>query len=81
MNPLGRGNSIPPQIARNIQQIKQLMQTSNMTTEQLLQRLSSQNPAFNQVMQMCKGQNPEQVFYTLANNMGVNPNEIINALK
>lgn len=81
MNPLGNGNALPPEVLQNIQQIKQIMQTTKQTPEQLLQQLGAKNPEFSSIMQMCKGQNLEQVFYSLAQAKGINPQAILNALK
>ena len=79
MNPLGNENigGLPPQMKQNIQQIKGLMQMANGNPMALAQ----QNPALAQVMQMCKGQNPEQMFYAMCKQQGINPNDIINELR
>jgi len=76
MNPLGNGG-LPPQIMNNIQQVKGLMQMANGNPMALLQN----NPQMRQVMQMLQKQSPEQAFRNLANQMGINPNEIINQLR
>ena len=80
MNPLGNGNinmsGLPPQMLQNIQQVKGLMQMANGNPMALAQ----QNPMVGQIMQMCKGQNPQQIFYAMCQQQGINPNEIINEL-
>lgn len=80
MNPLGNGNmnmgGLPPQMLQNIQQVKGLMRMANGNPMALAQ----QNPMIGQVMQMCKGQNPQQIFYAMCQQQGINPNEIINEL-
>ena len=75
MNPLGNGNvgGLPPQMMKNIQQIKGLMQM----TKGNPMLLAQQSPEIAQVMQMCKGQNPEQMFYAMCKQKGVNPELIL----
>ena len=79
MNPLGNGNigGLPPRMAQNIQQVKGLMRMANGNPMLLAQ----QNPAFAQVMNMCKGQNPEQLFYDMCRQKGIDANAIINELR
>ena len=79
MNPLGNGNigGLPPQMMKNIQQVKGLMQMANGNPMALAQ----QNPMIGQVMNMCKGQNPEQMFYAMCQKQGIDPNAIINELR
>ena len=79
MNPLGNGNigGLPPQMSQNIQQIKSLMRMANGNPMALAQ----QNPMFAQVMNMCKGQNPQQMFYAMCQQKGINPNVILNELR
>lgn len=67
------------QFFNNIQQVKQMMRASQ-NPMQILQQMAQQNPAINQVLQMCEGKTPEQqkqVFYSLANQMGINPEEFL----
>jgi hypothetical protein len=71
MNPLNTSNGLPPQIVQNIQQVKRIMQMGDLR----------QNPQMQQVMQMCRGQNPKLVFENMCRQMGINPNDIINAIK
>ena len=79
MNPLGSGNigGLPPQMLQSIQQVKGLMQMAQGSPMALMQ----QNPMFAQVMQMCKGQNPEQLFYAMCQQKGINPNDILKELR
>ena len=79
MNPLGNGNigGLPPQMIENIQQIKGLMQMANGNPMTLAQ----QNPMIGQVMQMCKGQNPQQIFYAMCQQKGINPEMILNEFR
>ena len=83
MNPLGNGNlntapcGLPPQMQQSIQQIKGMMSMFQGNPTALLQ----QNPMFGRIMQMCQGQNPEQLFYALCQQQGVDPNAILNELR
>ena len=80
MNPLGNGNiggGLSPQMMNGIQQIKGLMQMANGNP----MFLARQNPMLGQVMQMCKGQNPQQMFYALCQQQGINPDLILKELK
>ena len=77
MNPLGNGGGLSPQLLNNIQRVKGLMQMANGNPMMLLQN----NPQMRQVMQMLQTQNPEQVFRSMANQMGVNPNDILSQLR
>lgn len=71
MNPLNISNGLPPQLMRGIQQVKQIMRMGDLR----------QNPQMQQVMQMCQGQNPQVVFETMCRQMGVNPNDVLNAIR
>lgn len=71
MNPLNISNGLPPQLMQGIQQVKQIMRMGDLR----------QNPQMQQIMQMCQGQNPQVVFETMCRQMGVNPNDVLNAIK
>lgn len=71
MNPLNMSNGLPPQLMQGIQQVKQIMRMGDLR----------QNPQMQQVMQMCQGQNPQVVFETMCRQMGVNPNDVLNAIR
>ena len=79
MNPLGNGNmgGLPPQLLQNIQQVKGIM---NMFQGNPM-AIAQQNPMFGQVMQMCRGQNPEQLFYAMCKQQGLDANAILNELR
>lgn len=66
-----------------IQQIKQMMNTLRGTQnpQAILQQVAQQNPQMAQIMQMCQGKNPQDVFYQMCNQRGINPNDILNALR
>lgn len=78
MNPLKTG--VPPELAGNINQIKSMM---NMFSNPNIafQQLAQSNPQVNQIMQMCQGRNPKDVFYSLAQQRGVDPEQFIRMLK
>lgn len=71
MNPLNMSNGLPPQLMQSIQQVKQIMRMGDL----------KQNPQMQQIMQMCQGQNPQVIFESMCKQMGVNPNDVLNALK
>lgn len=75
MNPLGNGNvgGISPQMRQGIQQVKGLMQMANGNP--------MANPQLAQVMQMCQGQNPEQVFYAMCKQRGIDANAFLQELR
>lgn len=79
LNPLG--NLLP----NNLSQIKQMMQTINSASNQqiALQNAVNSNPQMKQVMNLIQqnGGDPKQTFYKLAQQRGINPDEIINMLK
>lgn len=79
MNPLGNGNivGITPQMRQGIQQVKGLIQMASGNPMALVQ----QNPQLAQVMQMCQGQNPEQVFYAMCKQRGIDANAFLQELR
>ena len=72
----GGGYQISPQI-------KQLMNIVNGpgNPQQALIQAAQQNPQLAQIMNMCKNSNPQQVFYALCKQKGVNPDDILNQLR
>lgn len=75
MNPLGNGNvgGITPQMRQGIQRVKGLMQMASGNP--------MANPQLAQVMQMCQGQNPEQVFYAMCKQRGIDPQAFLRELR
>lgn len=65
-----------------IQKIIQIAKSGN-NPQQLLNSLAGQNPQLNQVMQLVNSgkMTPKQIFMNMANQQGVNPNDIISMLK
>lgn len=47
----------------------------------MLSQLAKNNPQMAQVMQMCNGRNPQQVFYEMCQQRGVDPNTILSQFK
>lgn len=66
-----------------IQQAKQMMNMfkAMKNPQQAIMEAAQNNPQLNSVMQMVGGRNPQEVFYEECKKRGVNPDEIINALK
>lgn len=79
MNILGNGGGggLPPQLMQNIQQVKGIMGMARGNPMAMLQN----NPQLQQVLQMCKGQNPQIVLENMCKQQGINPQDLINALK
>ena len=75
---LGGGVTIPPQI-------KQMMQAfrSAGNPQAMLNQLIQTNPQMKQVMDFVKasGNDPKAAFYRLAEQRGINPQDIIDQLK
>ena len=74
-----------PQLNRQaIRQIKQMMKTVQgaKNPQAMMMQMAQNNPALAGIMQQIKGGvNPEQLFRQRATQMGLNPDEVINALK
>ena len=72
------------QLSQNnvIQKIIQMAKSGN-NPQQLLNSLAGQNPQLNQVMQLVNSgkMTPKQIFMNMANQQGVNPDDIISMLK
>lgn len=86
MNPLKNTNinaQINPQLAQNIQQVKSFMQQVKMAQNPkfAIQQAMQNNPQLAQVMQMCQGKNPKDVFYSMCQENGIDPEQIIGMLK
>lgn len=86
MNPLNNGTNnqgLSPQLMQSINQIKNIMNMVSGNPNQIFEQLSKQNPQFNQILQMCsgQGQNPEQLFYAMCKQQGIDPNAVIKQLR
>ena len=66
-------------------QFKNMMQMirSSGNPQAMMQQMMSNNPQYQQAMQLVQqaGGDPKQAFYQMANQMGVNPDEIIGMLR
>lgn len=71
-----------PSQNNGIQKIIQMAKSGN-NPQQLLNSLAGQNPQLNQVMQLVNSGKitPKQLFMNMANQQGINPNDIISMLK
>ena len=71
-----------PSQNNEIQKIIQMAKSVN-NPQQLLNSLAGQNPQLNQVMQLVNSgkMTPKQIFMNMANQQGVNPDDIISMLK
>ena len=76
---------MPQMNLQQIQQIKNLMSAVQMSTDPnaALANIINQNPNLRNLVMLAKsnGADLQQVFYTLAQQKGVNPNDVINALR
>lgn len=74
-----------PSLPNNINQIKQMMNLFKGANnpQQLLMNLAKQNPQIQNVMNLVQnsGKSPKDLFYQMAQQKGVNPDDILNALK
>lgn len=75
---LGGGLKIPPQIKQMISMVK-----SSGNPQLMLNQLMQSNPQMQQVMQIVQkyGGDPNKAFYALAEEKGINPQEILDLLK
>jgi hypothetical protein len=82
LNPQNNAN---PQLQNSIAGVKRMMNTFRMATnpKQALQSAMEQNPQVQQAMGFVRqlGGDPKTAFYKLAEQKGVDPNEVLNALK
>lgn len=78
---MGKNLSLP----NNFAQIKQMMNAvkNSSNPQQLIGNMMNQNPQIRQVMNMVQssGKSPKDLFYEMAKQRGINPDEIINMLK
>ena len=80
LNPLG--NSLPN---GSLARIKQMMNTVNTATnpQSAIQNMMGNNPQLKQVMDLVQksGGDPKKAFYQMAEQQGVDPNEVLNLLR
>ena len=77
--PLG-GGTMP---VGNIAPLKNMLSMLNaaQNPQAALQMLAQKNPQMAQVINLVGGRNPQEVFYELCKQKGVNPDDILNQLK
>lgn len=72
-------------LTNQIASIKQIfgMVRSSGNPQMLLQQMLGNNPQYAQVQQLISesGGDAQRAFYSLANQMGIDPNEVLNALR
>ena len=75
---LGGGLTIPPQIRQMIQMFR-----SAGNPQAMIGQLMQNNPQMKQIMDLIKaaGNDPKRAFYALAEQKGVDPDEILKQLK
>ena len=75
---LGGGLRIPPQIQQLISMVK-----ASGNPQQMLNQLMQTNPQMQQVMQLIQkhGGDPTKAFYALAEEKGIDPQQILDLLK
>lgn len=64
-------------------QLKEMMQMLNsaQNPQAALNMLAQKNPQMAQVMSLVHGKNPQEVFYAMCQQKGVNPEEILSQLR
>lgn len=77
-NPLFNG-----QKTNNLSQLKNALDMiKNVQNPQaILQQAAQKNPQLASVMQMCSGRNPQEVFYEMCKQRGVDPESILSQLR
>lgn len=75
MNMIGgmMGNNNPMQM---VQQVMGMVRGSN-NPQSMVESMAQTNPAIKQAMEMCKGKNPQEVFNSLCQQQGMNPQDIV----
>ena len=72
-------------LPNNLGQIKQMMNLFRNANnpQQLLTNMAKQNPQIQNIMNIVQntGKSPKDLFYQMAQQKGVNPDDILNALK
>lgn len=72
-----------PQSVGNLAPLKNMLAMLNgaQNPQAALNMLAQKNPQMAQVMQLVGGRNPQEVFYEMCRQKGVNPDDILNQLK
>ena len=69
----GRTGHNPMQM---VQQVMGMVRGSN-NPQSMVESMAQTNPAIKQAMEMCKGKNPQEVFNSLCQQQGMNPQDIV----
>lgn len=75
-NAMGVGNN---QMFQQLKSMMGMLQTAQNPTL-VLQQVAQRNPQMASVLQMCNGKNPKDVFYSLCQQSGIDPNTILTQL-
>ena len=75
-------NNIPNPMMQNLLQVKKLVQGAK-NPQAMMNQMMSNNPQYKQVMDYVKqnGGDAKAAFYKMAEEKGINPDEILNMLK
>lgn len=75
--------NLPPQLTSGVQQIKGLMQQLGTLNNPnlVIQKMAQSNPQMQQVLNLCNGRNPKDVFYSMCQQRGIDPEQILSMLK
>ena len=75
------GNQSLPNNMNQLKQVINMVRGAN-NPQQLLMNLANQNPQIRQVMNLVQnsGKSPKDLFYEMARQKGVDPNQILNTL-
>lgn len=78
--PFSGGGTMP---VGNLAPLKNMLSMLNgvQNPQAALNMLAQKNPQMAQVMQLVQGKNPQEVFYELCRQKGVNPDDILNQLR
>lgn len=65
------------------QELRNMMQTIKTVSnpQAAFNQMAQNNPAMQQVMQMCNGRDPQQVFYEMCKQRGVDPESVLSQLR
>lgn len=65
------------------QELRNMMQTIKTVSnpQAAFSQMAQNNPAMQQVMQMCNGRDPQQVFYDMCKQRGVDPESVLSQLR
>lgn len=81
MNPLNNRPQFP--VNNNLAPLKNMMSMlqAAQNPQAALNMLAEKNPQISEVMRLVQGRNPQEVFYEMCKQRGINPDDILNQLK